>query len=300
TVEKEIFSSVDQDIADRQDMINALETIISKPSCVTDHQNLDSEEEISFLELAASYIRKLNSSWQILPQMNLSSLNPDSERQAGLRCDFLFYDPLNEEPPFVVEIDGKQHQNHQAADSDREDTLSAVGIKTRRIPAEEIRAATGPQIDSLHEYLSNHPGTHRTDSLLEGPLRKSKYIHQIQLTLLEALRTGYITPDSTSLVGIDIPDLIESKNSIVELAVSAFRELIERIIKLLCQSDVPHLKIEAGLVKPGEEYSVIICTSANRANTSSNFPNTGIFSISDTVFPGEIATPVSPSNVLTI
>ncbi|MGH3005675.1 MAG: RecQ family ATP-dependent DNA helicase [Gaiellaceae bacterium] len=104
------------------------------------------------------------------------------------RVDFLVAPPWQK--PFVVEIDGRQHDEAELVDDGRDELLTAAGYDVVRIGADEVRAGVGFGLDELvarWEAPPHQGGTaHRL--LAVAPAQT----HRLVLALLEALAAGYL------------------------------------------------------------------------------------------------------------
>lgn len=136
--------------------------------------------------------------WTI-PHVSLSSLTSGSIDPASRqRVDFLICHPNGTN--FVVEIDGLQHTSSKELDRQRDQVLMSEGIDVIRIPASEVRAESGKNLEILSENLKAVPETmidiHR--ETLHRAIFLAKASGQIQIALLQAVKTGFITLEEGS------------------------------------------------------------------------------------------------------
>lgn len=165
-----------------------------------DHQlELDSLEERLFLcewaveHLPPAVVRT------ITPQAPLDSIERAARRDkpVGRRLDFLMQTVSGE--PLAVEIDGKQHAESAGPDAERDAILAALGIRTIRVPAREVRAGSGPHLDEILRVC-------RADDTPSLPTRQEALLtqapaaaHRTVLALLEAVSRGFVTGSEWSI-----------------------------------------------------------------------------------------------------
>ena len=158
--------------------------------------DLDSNEERAFLTEWLPSISADAARWAS-PQAPLESLIGDAGTSAigSRRVDFLL-SPTGRGSAFVVEIDGDQHADDIAIDSNRDKLLQRAGYDVFRVPAAEVRRGSGRQLDRIAGSLASPPkdpfvreGVQLALGL--GPLE----VHQTVLALAEALASGTLTGD---------------------------------------------------------------------------------------------------------
>ncbi|WP_420624635.1 RecQ family ATP-dependent DNA helicase [Candidatus Poriferisodalis sp.] len=118
---------------------------------------------------------------------------PASLQEDRRRNDFLCSAPGA--APFVIEIDGPQHHEEQAADDLRDAALNDIGIQTFRIPTNELHA--GPQrhdgLDRTLDELRRLPApSQNPDSLVWAAIQ----VHRLVLGLCEAMDAGWLDGDT--------------------------------------------------------------------------------------------------------
>ena len=96
---------------------------------------LDSEEEGNFLDWASKSSNG-NYTKYLLPQVEFADLG--GQRSDLRRVDFLYCDGASE--PFVIEIDGAQHEQDEAVDEARDLALESLGLEVKRLPASALKS----------------------------------------------------------------------------------------------------------------------------------------------------------------
>ena len=125
------------------------------------------------------------------PQAPLDALT-GSTRGTGRRVDFLIQPPHGD--PFVVEIDGPQHDQSAAEDQQRDAALRKAKVEVVRVPTTEVDAGDGPRLDQVRARLrqDSAPRLSRAErQLVGGPVE----IHRIMLALTEAIGAGLLVGD---------------------------------------------------------------------------------------------------------
>ena len=114
----------------------------------------------------------------------------DMDMGKGRRCDFLFVAPTGR--PVIIEVDGGQHSEQKAVDTQRDRQLKTVGIDTIRIPTRQLSIGGGEGIDALRRLVTGAP----TPSLsLEPLIWAPVQTHRLMLGLCEAVTGGFLTGD---------------------------------------------------------------------------------------------------------
>ena len=137
----------------------------------------------------------------VCPQVELTSLILANSSVQGVgRVDFLICHPRIS--PIVVEINGESHSKQRELDFLRDAALTKEGFTVVRIPSKEIETLSGDNL-SLLEGLLSFEQQPPDENLLHN-LKSTKLIHavrvshQIQLSVLEAIRTGFLTLSDSS------------------------------------------------------------------------------------------------------
>lgn len=171
----------------------------------------------------------------VLPQVEIMSLAPQAAQEIRGRVDFLVCHPGLPQP-VVVEVDGEQHERHGDADAARDTLLVQNGYRVLRIPAAELAHGTGPQMDELREVCE----VCRTNSEAGcgrpfGAMQAAKTIHQIQLSLLQAIGSGLLDTGRSLHVSTDLDEAapLEAKSALALLRL-AVQDLLD-LLRWICQ-----------------------------------------------------------------
>lgn len=147
----------------------------------------DSDEEKKFLEW-------VNKNWPsiarwVIPQANFDLIlrAHGVVAESCRRCDFLVNAPGVK--PFVVEIDGLQHQDQSMLDDERDALLASAGFQTIRITTSEIRAEKSDGLDEISELLE---GSFRTADRYEESVWSPIQTHRLVLALIEGCARGFL------------------------------------------------------------------------------------------------------------
>ncbi len=178
----------------------ASEPLVIDPTLV-----FDSEEERLFLtEWAPDYLDPVTIR-SIIPQAPLDSLARAAgiDRQGMRRVDFLIQSPDGSR--FVVEIDGEQHSEATDVDADRDELLHQLQLDVIRVPASEVRALEGPQLDEVWSRVGLDIQPPAAPSARDALLTQVPVlVHRTVLALVEALTAGLLGGDQW-VVEIDDP-----------------------------------------------------------------------------------------------
>lgn len=153
----------------------------------------DSDEEERFYHGWAPENLGSSAARWIVPQAPLDTLLRAHEEDTGgrRRLDFLAVAPWGD--PFAIEIDGTQHERAQGVDDDRDEQLREIGIPVVRIPAEELRSGSGPNLRSVRTLWSPQPGPSSPDR--EKALVAPVQLHRLALAITEAVEEGFLSGD---------------------------------------------------------------------------------------------------------
>ena len=126
-----------------------------------------------------------------VPQASLDALTGalGEYGPSGRRVDFLVNAPFG--TPFVVEIDGPQHQESSSPDDERDQMLVRVGIEVVRVPTSEIEQGRGVNLERVKTLWVNLPEVldKRTlDAVMVPPS-----IHRLVIALLDAVDAGFLS-----------------------------------------------------------------------------------------------------------
>ena len=125
------------------------------------------------------------------PQAPLDALS-GSVRSTGQRVDFLIQPPHGD--PFVVEIDGPQHDQSAAEDQQRDAALRRAKLDVVRVPTTEVDSGNGPRLDEVCARLRQvgAPRLGRAErQLVGGPVE----INRVMLAITEAIDAGLLVGD---------------------------------------------------------------------------------------------------------
>lgn len=180
------------------------------PEFIVDPElRFDSEEERAFMSEWAPRHLGATAARRLIPQASLDALAQGRGLASGgaRRVDFLAVPPAA--APFVVEIDGLQHEHAAEVDRERDNLLSQLDLEVVRIPAEEVRAGRGLALDEVVARWKNSKAPARLDTvttLLWAPV----LLHRAVLGLLEAVGSGLLAGERW-VVAIDDPlDVVAS------------------------------------------------------------------------------------------
>lgn len=125
---------------------------------------------------------------------------------AHRRVDFLVHAPWLD--PFVVEIDGWQHDEAAAIDAERDALLASAGVPVIRVPVDELRAGTGPGLDAIEDRWQPAPpiADETTVTMLWAPV----VTHRAVFAVLEAMMSGTLRGRSWSITVDDPIDVVRS------------------------------------------------------------------------------------------
>jgi ATP-dependent DNA helicase RecQ len=182
------------------------------------------------------------------PQVSLDLLLSGFGIDAGgaRRSDFLFFHPNSQ--PLIIELDGEDHEQKESSDSLRDKELSSVGIRTIRIPNDELVSGQGHSISELKRYCLDAINNYKDDFNIEGnsigaALTSSIDATRIQLAIAKALASGFISLDTK-----EIKVLINSQKTselFLKAAVKDFENILSSLIDLYYpkQLKVPSFKV---------------------------------------------------------
>ncbi len=107
---------------------------------------------------------------------------------SGRRVDFLVSAPFG--TPFVVEIDGPQHQDSASPDTERDHLLKRVGIEVVRVPTSEIDQGHGSNLERVKALWASPQMASRKEIPYTFMVPSS--IHRIVIALLDAIDAGFL------------------------------------------------------------------------------------------------------------
>ena len=160
------------------------------------NEECDSEDEIQFINDRLPLIfgpQVLN--WT-LAQVHISTLTGLAcDVEAKQRVDFVITWPGG--PRLVVEIDGEQHTEHQAADRLRDEALRTAGFTVVRVPVAENRAGAGPAMNQLQKIANFHPAPEARPP--KTHLLALQSVARLQAAILGAITSGVIDGMASSV-----------------------------------------------------------------------------------------------------
>ena len=126
-----------------------------------------------------------------VPQASLDALTASlgDYSPSGRRVDFLVNPPFG--TPFVIEIDGSQHQDSSGPDNERDQMLAQVGMEVIRIPTSEIDQGHGANLERVRAFwpsLSEVSDKRMVDAIMVPPS-----IHRLVIALLDAVDAGLLS-----------------------------------------------------------------------------------------------------------
>ena len=151
---------------------------------------LDSDHEINFVDhWVPRHLGPTASRW-FIPQGAFDALTAafSDYGPSGRRVDFLVNAPFG--TPFVVEIDGKQHQDSASPDSERDHLLTQVGHEVVRVPTSEIDQNHGPNLERIKALWTN-PRKESDTRLLDASVLPPS-IHRLVVALLDGVDAGFL------------------------------------------------------------------------------------------------------------
>ena len=125
-----------------------------------------------------------------VPQASFDALTARDGRQGSSerRVDFLVHPPFG--TPFVVEIDGAQHECSSSPDRERGVVLAEVGIKVVRVPTSELDQGQGRSLERV-KSLWKAPQEDPDERLMRAVLVPPS-IHRLVVALLDAVDYGFL------------------------------------------------------------------------------------------------------------
>ena len=257
------------------------------------HGRLDSDEERLFIEWFDGLQRTDAGGWRIISQPHFHSLVTGRNAEANERIDFLLTSPF--EIPIVVEIDGEQHTDHQAVDRGRDQALRAAGYEVYRISAREMREGRGPLLTQLKSRLAAIPGA-RDDATGDALFMDiARFVHQVELVTLEAMRSGRLSPEKT-LVQIAPPKALCKHASALEIIAHAPNDVIDLVNHLGDLYGVSEAvrDVEVQIIDDPDVSEGVVVASVDSRCFSNSDPliRSNWYTISQTYVPFDMAMPL--------
>jgi ATP-dependent DNA helicase RecQ len=279
-------------------LTEALRRVALGPSCRFRPLEFSNHEERAVFERVWALIEHDGLPWLLVPQIELSSISPVIDPLTREHGDLLLVHA--ERAPILVEVDGAQHGAHRSRDEGRDRALDVVGVRVVRVPADEAREGRGPNLDRLKQILLERRGEPLAETALSRTVRWCKYFHQIQLSLLAALRGGWLRPDAPWRVGIALPHLLRGDPqaaAIIRLAVADLQELLCRLAHLHGRP-IPAVEPRVAIVPEAavDGNLDVLVGPADGSIDGPSFSGGPRFFISDISLPGEIQAPLTAAS----
>jgi ATP-dependent DNA helicase RecQ len=295
-----LMPELEQDLAegfeafrqDPKDVARSLIAAAAHPVCSYVAHSFDSPEEE---QLYALLTQESARGWSVTEQVSFGSLLPGAEKQDYRRVDFLLHHPTS--GGIVVELDGTQHDSTTSVDAGRDAALRGGGLNVMRIPVGELRDSSGPAIDGLRSHLLAAPQPELDP--LGNALRVSKWLHQIQCTVIEALKGGWLSASQAWDVRYVVPSGFSEPESLAPLVATAV-DSVQRILERTSRLYDTGIQIDPACVAPFDpaenlQSGIVIAPLMSQSDIGSQPRG---FYISDVTFPGAIAAPLTRATPL--
>ena len=279
-------------------VIEAVRRVAFTPSCRFRPLLFDSPEERAVCDWVLALADRERLPWSLLPQIELASISPAIDPHTAERGDLLLVHP--EGDAILVEVDGSQHDSHRDRDAARDRALEAAGVRIVRVPASEARDRRGPNLDIVKQILLDGRRDLPPETKLSRIVRWCKYAHQIQLSLLAALRGGWLHLGVPWRIGVAVPTPLRDDPqaaTIIRLAVDDLLELIGRLARLH-RRPVRAIEPRVAIVGDGEvdpELDVLVGPADGTIDNSARGVRAR-FLVSDICFPAEIRAPLTAAS----
>lgn len=257
----------------------------------------ESAEETQFFDMVTKHLTASGiSGWSVIPQVQLSAINPEIGPGADNRCDFLLSHASM--GAFIVEIDGAQHGDHLEVDERRNQLLADAGFTTLRIPVTELRIGKGPNLDGLFESLVNADPKPVSNPMDLQIIRLSRFAHQIQTALFEMIKGGWISSDDGPKVGLVGPQDLPSAllDDWATQAATDLVEMLRRCASLLgITQPIPTMTVEI-IDQTPRDYKAYILPGDGSIDTTIYNPDAPKFFYADVAFPFEVSAPITATS----
>lgn len=204
-----------------------------------EHFWLDSEEERTvYFNILPQALGPQFYRW-VTPQVEITSLLPLNVKEPVQgRVDFLVSHPRLQKP-LVIEIGGAQHELQKQADNAKRTILRNFGYNVMEISAMSVNMQPDEIVSQLKELFIELgiESTSRTTSS-QKLLLALKVAHQIQLSVLQGIKYGFIRNESSKAwkVFLSAPEegMLDSTEmlTILTLAVEDLRTLLAKLFTL--------------------------------------------------------------------
>ena len=216
-------------MAQGESLTAVFEGITARPTSAHVPSRFDSDEERQLLEHLADLVVTETLSWTFQTQVELASLSLEAPEEALQRCDILAVDSSGSR--LVVEVDGEQHEQHVAVDAARDALLAAADVEVICVPAREVRQGAGGSLDSLRSRMLTGSRWSRPGESSARTIRWHRVLHQLQVALVKAIRSGDLALTESASVLIELPDILNDDhqaNEYLEAAVQTLGEFLQR------------------------------------------------------------------------
>ena len=170
------------------------EHLINRQPIIKDYWFDNKAERIFYYEIMPEIFAGDYAQW-VTPQAELSSLIPNLGING--KVDFLICHPSSSKP-IVVEIDEQQHQSSKKSNQKRDEALTRFGYYVLRFPVKRVEKNAGQIIDTICSKL-DYERKDRIEDKHSLVIKAIKISHQIQLTLLQAIKYGFKLYDLRSM-----------------------------------------------------------------------------------------------------
>lgn len=279
-------------------LIEAMRRVALVPSCRFRPLCCDSTEERAVFDWVLALVEHERLPWALVPQITMASITSAVDGFTGERVDLLLVHA--ERDPVVVEIDGAEHDAHSHRDSERDRALEAARVRVIRVRATEARVGHGPRFDLLKQILLDGRCDVAGETQLSQIVRWCKFLHQVQLSLLMALRGEWLGLDTPWSIGVALPSPLRDEPraaAMVHVAVTDLLHLLRRLGRLHGRP-IPELEPRISIVGDGNvdhELDVLVGPADGTVDELS-LPVRARFLVSDVCFPVEIQAPLTAAS----
>lgn len=262
---------------------------------------LDSDAEESFYYgVLPEVFNKEIIQW-VTPQVEITSLLPKIEQDnIHGRVDFLIHMPGLEEP-LIVEIDGEQHLGSSEQDEERDELLNRHGYIVKRFSAEEVIYDKETIIEKLRNYLGVGEDAYEISNT-SRMLHAIKIIHQIQITVIQAIKYQFLSFNEESDWKINIrlePDSLFNEKQVSKICKIAIKDLMQ-LINNLCELYSYPLKMALPNLKVNSKHISDVKDTLLIAFDTDLTDSQNVFLIQNICLPFHIANNVTPTNAAII
>lgn len=279
---------------DADPVVQALQRVLFAPTCrfhpIHPDALFDSAEEQAVFEWIRTRVEKGALGWSLVPQIALASIAPAIDPATRQRGNLLLVHPAR--AAILVEVGGTQHEAHAERDEARDRALQEAGVRVVRISTAEAKDQRGDAFVQLEQLLNEGQRDLPPETVLSGVIRWCKYVHQIQLAVVTALRFAWLRLDTAWHIGIILSPLLRDDpqaSEITRVAVADLHEVLLRLGRLYgtppCEAE-PRVSVISGTQVP-PDLNILIGPAGE---STKQFPPGpwGRFVVSDVFLPVEI------------